>query len=65
MFRRFKEKLSFYFSSFVLLNATAWTGFLMSEVEEVVVTARKKTESLQDVPLSVSACAKAPLKKRV
>ena len=64
MFRRFKEKLSFYFSSLVLLNATAWTGFLMSEVEEVVVTARKKTESLQDVPLSVSALRESSLEEK-
>jgi len=64
MLKQIKEKLSFFFSSFVLLNATAWTGFLMSEVEEVVVTARKKTESLQDVPLSVSALRESSLEEK-
>ena len=64
MLKQIREKLSFFFSSFVLLNATAWTGFLMSEVEEVVVTARKKTESLQDVPLSVSALRESSLEEK-
>ena len=59
MLKQIREKISFFFSSFVLLNATAWTGFLMSEVEEVVVTARKKTESLQDVPYRSQRYAKA------
>ena len=36
----------------------------MSEVEEVVVTARKKTESLQDVPLSVSALRESSLEEK-
>ena len=64
MLKQIREKISFFFSSFVLLNATAWTGFLMSEVEEVVVTARKKTESLQDVPLSVSALRESSLEEK-
>ena len=44
------------FGSAGLLATTmpAWTqGFL--EIEEIVVTARKKEESLQDVPISISA----------
>ena len=36
----------------------------MSEIEEVVVTARKKTESLQDVPLSVSALRESALDEK-
>jgi outer membrane receptor protein involved in Fe transport len=42
--------------------AISWLGFMLlapglawSQVEEIVVTARKKTENLQDVPLSVKA----------
>ena len=57
MFGKIREKLTFYLSTFVLLNASAFSGYVLSQdaVEEIVVTARKKAESLQDVPLSVSA----------
>ena len=58
------EKLRFFLTTFVLVNASAFTGFLMSEIEEVVVTARKKTESLQDVPLSVSALRESALDEK-
>ena len=64
MLRIFIEKLRFFLTTFVLVNASAFTGFLMSELEEVVVTARKKTESLQDVPLSVSALRESALDEK-
>ncbi len=63
MFAKIKEKFTFFISTIVLLNASAFSGFLMSQaaVEEIVVTARKKAESLQDVPLSVSALRESSL----
>ncbi|MED5349164.1 MAG: TonB-dependent receptor [Pseudomonadota bacterium] len=64
MLRIIIKKLRFFLTSFVLVNASAFTGFLMSEIEEVVVTARKKTESLQDVPLSVSALRESALDEK-
>ena len=64
MLRVIIEKLRFFLTTFVLVNASAFTGFLMSEIEEVVVTARKKTESLQDVPLSVSALRESALDEK-
>tara|TARA_A100001388_G_scaffold48724_1_gene32422 strand:+ start:94 stop:2622 length:2529 start_codon:yes stop_codon:yes gene_type:complete len=64
MLRIIIEKLRFILTTFVLVNASAFTGFLMSEIEEVVVTARKKTESLQDVPLSVSALRESALDEK-
>ena len=64
MLRIIIEKIRFFLTTFVLVNASAFTGFLMSEIEEVVVTARKKTESLQDVPLSVSALRESALDEK-
>ena len=64
MLRIIIEKLRFFLTTFVLVNASAFTGFLMSEIEEVVVTARKKTQSLQDVPLSVSALRESALDEK-
>ena len=64
MFERIRERLTYLFTAFALLNLSAFSGFLMSEVEEVVVTARKKTESLQDVPLSVSALRESSLEDK-
>ena len=65
MFGKIREKLTFYLSTFVLLNASAFSGFILSQaaVEEIVVTARKKAESLQDVPLSVSALRESSLEE--
>ena len=63
MFRKIIEHLTFCFSTLALLNAAAFSGFLMSqtELEEIVVTSRKKAESLQDVPISVSALNESSL----
>ena len=66
MFEKIRERLTFYLSSIALLNAAAFSGFAMAqtELEEVVVTARKKTESLQDVPISVSALRESDLEDK-
>jgi len=66
MFGKIKEHLTYYFSTLALLNAAAFSGFLMAqaELEEIVVTARKKTESLQDVPISVSALRESDLEDK-
>ena len=64
MLRIIIEKLRFFLTTFVLVNASAFTGFLISEIEEVVETERKKTESLQDVPLSVSALRESALDEK-
>ena len=66
MFEKIRERFTFYLSSLALLNAAAFSGFAMSqtELEEVVVTARKKTESLQDVPISVSALRESDLEDK-
>ena len=65
MFGKIREKLTFYLSTLVLLNASAFSGYVLSQaaVEEIVVTARKKAESLQDVPLSVSALRESSLEE--
>ena len=39
----------------LLLPAFLMSQTVVAELEEVVVTARKKTESLQDTPISVTA----------
>ena len=64
MFGKIRERLAYYSSMLALLNAAAFTGFLMADIEEVVVTARKKAESLQDVPLSVSALRESSLEEK-
>ena len=66
MFEKIRERLTFYLSSLALLNAAAFSGFAMAqtELEEVVVTARKKAESLQDVPISVSALRESDLEDK-
>ena len=66
MFKKIRERLTSFLSTFALLNAAAFSGFLMAqaELEEIVVTARKKTESLQDVPISVSALRESDLEDK-
>ena len=53
-------------SALALLNTSIYTGVLNGQdtVEEIVVTARKKSESLQDVPLSVSALRESDLEEK-
>ena len=66
MFEKIRARLTSFLSTFALLNAAAFSGFLMSqgEVEEIVVTSRKKAESLQDVPISVSALRESSLEEK-
>ena len=66
MFEKIRVRLTFWLSTLALFNASAFSAFLMSqpELEEVVVTARKKTESLQDVPISVSALRESDLEEK-
>ena len=54
-------------STFAVINASVFSGYIAAQnatIEEVVVTARKKSESLQDVPLSVNALAEETLEER-
>ena len=54
-------------STFAVINASVFSGYIAAQnatIEEVVVTARKKTESLQDVPLSVNALNEETLEER-
>ena len=54
-------------STFAVINASVFSGFIAAQnatIEEVVVTARKKSESLQDVPLQVSALNEETLEER-
>ena len=51
-----------------LLNASAYSGYISAQsqatIEEVVVTSRKKSESLQDVPLSVATLGEQNLEEK-
>ena len=54
-------------STVAFINASVFGGFVAAQsatIEEVVVTARKKSESLQDVPLSVAALNEETLEER-
>ena len=54
-------------STVAFINASVFGGFVAAQsatIEEVVVTARKKSESLQDVPLSVSALNEETLEEK-
>ena len=42
-------------SALALAIATASSGAISAELEEVIVTAQKRAESLQDVPISMTA----------
>lgn len=55
-------------SALALLNTAAFSGIVAGQsqatVEEIVVTARKKAENLQDVPVSVSALSEETLEEK-
>ena len=55
-------------SALAIINASAYSGYISAQsqatIEEVVVTSRKKSESLQDVPLSVSAIGEETLEQK-
>ena len=67
-FKNIQNKILPSLSTFALLNASVFTGITAAQsqatVEEIVVTARKKAESLQDVPLSVSALREETLEEK-
>ena len=55
-------------SAFALINTAAFSGIVAGQsqatVEEIVVTARKKAESLQDVPVAVAALREETLEEK-
>jgi len=55
-------------SALALINTAAYSGIVAGQsqatVEEIVVTARKKAEGLQDVPVSVSAITEETLEEK-
>ena len=67
-FKKVQNKIIPSLSTFALINASVFTGIVGAQsqatVEEIVVTARKRSESLQDVPLSVSAIKEEDLEER-
>ena len=67
-FKIIQNKILPSLSALALVNASVFSGIVGAQsqatVEEIVVTARKKSESLQDVPLSVSAIREETLEER-
>ena len=55
-------------SASAIINASAYSGYISAQsqatIEEVVVTSRKKSESLQDVPLSVATLGEQNLEEK-
>jgi iron complex outermembrane receptor protein len=49
---------------FVLAGSVALPAFAQEQLQEIVVTAQKRTENVQDVPISVSAFGAAQLEQR-
>jgi iron complex outermembrane receptor protein len=66
--KKIHNKLLPSLSALALINTAAFSGLVAGQsqatVEEIVVTARKKAESLQDVPVSVSALREETLEER-
>ncbi|MDP7661473.1 MAG: hypothetical protein QF789_09685, partial [Gammaproteobacteria bacterium] len=44
--------------------AMGWSLAAWSQIEEIVVTVRKKGENLQDVPMAVSAMSAAEIERK-
>ena len=67
-FDNFGNKVVSAISAFAIINASAYSGHIGAQTqatfEEVVVTARKKEEGLQSVPLSVSALGEETLEEK-
>ena len=67
-FDKFFGRIVSAISALAIINASAYSGYISAQsqatIEEVVVTSRKKSESLQDVPLSVSAIGEETLEQK-
>tara|TARA_B100000965_G_scaffold302191_1_gene260844 strand:+ start:378 stop:3032 length:2655 start_codon:yes stop_codon:yes gene_type:complete len=67
-FDKFFGRIVSAISALAIINASAYSGYISAQsqatIEEVVVTSRKKSESLQDVPLSVSALGEQTLEEK-
>jgi outer membrane receptor protein involved in Fe transport len=67
-FDNFGSKVVSAISALAIINASVYSGQLGAQTqatyEEVVVTARKKEEGLQSVPLSVSALGEETLEEK-
>ena len=67
-FDKFFGRIVSAISALAIINASAYSGYISAQsqatIEEVVVTSRKKSESLQDVPLSVSALGEQSLEEK-
>ena len=68
VFHTLSSKIISAISALAIINASAYSGYISAQsqatIEEVVVTSRKKSESLQDVPLSVSALGEQSLEEK-
>ena len=69
MFNNYKQnKILPSLSALALINTAAFSGIVAGQsqatVEEIVVTARKKAEGLQDVPVAVSAITEETLEEK-
>mgnify|MGYP003689332823 CR=1 FL=1 len=67
-FDNFGNKVVSAISAIAIMNAAAYSGVISAQsqatIEEVVVTSRKKSESLQDVPLSVATLGERNLEEK-
>ena len=67
-FEKLSGRIMSALSAFAIVNASAYSGYIVAQtqatIEEVVVTSRKKSESLQDVPITVSALAEETLEQK-
>ena len=67
-FDNLSSKIISALSAVAIINASAYSGYISAQsqatIEEVVVTSRKKDESLQDVPMSVSAIGEETLEQK-
>ena len=65
-YKKIQTKLLPTLSALALINTSIYTGVLNGQdaIEEIVVTARKKAEGLQDVPVAVSAITEQSLEEK-
>ena len=67
-YKKIQNKILPSLSALALINTAAFSGIVAGQsqatVEEIVVTARKKAEGLQDVPVAVSAITEQSLEDK-